>query len=70
VFWGELSDLKEVKNERPDLPQDAVQRGLVQEHGEYGARAPLLRRGARNADSTVPPRCPSIRIMYKAVPSP
>jgi hypothetical protein len=34
VFWGELSDIKEVKDERPDLLQDAVQRGLVQEHGE------------------------------------
>ena len=70
MFWGELSDIKEVKDERPDLLQDAVQRGLVQEHGEYDARAPLLRRWPRNADSAVPPRCPSIRIMYKAVPNP
>jgi hypothetical protein len=44
VFWGELSDIKAVKDERPGLLQDAVQRGLVQEHGEYDARAPLLRR--------------------------
>jgi len=70
VFWGEVSDLKEVKDERPDLLQDAVQRGLVQEHVST-VHAPRCRgAGARNADSTVPPRCPSIRIMYKAVPSP
>jgi hypothetical protein len=53
VFWGELSDLKEVKDERPDLLQDAVQRGLVQEHVSTVHAPGCPGAGARNADSTV-----------------
>ena len=63
----ELAYLGQVEAEGLDLSQDAVQRGLVQEPGEHGVRAPGRRGGiAGNADSTVAPRCPLIRITYGA----
>ena len=64
--WGELADLEEVQAERLDLGQHAVQRGPVQQAGEHGVRAVLLRGQAGKADSTVAPRWPLIRITYRA----
>jgi len=59
----ELSDLEQVQAERLDLGQYAAQRGPVQEPGEHGVPPRAI---AGNADGTVAPRYPWIRIMYRA----
>ena len=58
-------DLEQIEAERLDLGQHAVQCGPVQQTGEHGVRAMMLRRQRRERASTVAPRCPLIRIMYE-----
>jgi hypothetical protein len=66
VVWCELANLEQVQAERLDIGQHAVQCRPVQQAGEYGVRAVMVRAMAGNADSTVAPRCPLIRIVYRA----